>query len=117
METKEELVNGIKEWVQIDNDVNKLRAQIKILNTRKKDLTGTLVNVMKKNEIDCFDIKDGHISYKKNVVKKPITGKSLFGALAEYYKNDKTAEELTKFVLDNREEQVKETIKRKIDTK
>ena len=67
METKEELVNGIKEWVQIDNDVNKLRAQIKILNTRKKDLTGTLVNVMKKNEIDCFDIKDGHISYKKNV--------------------------------------------------
>jgi hypothetical protein len=49
-------------------------------------------------------------------VKKPINGKSLFAALQAYYKNDEQiAAELTKFVLDNREEKVSETIKRKID--
>jgi hypothetical protein len=37
-------------------------------------------------------------------------------SLQNYYKNDpKTAEELAKFVLDNREEKITETIKRKIN--
>ena len=36
--------------------------------------------------------------------------------LSQYYKDDPSvAEELTKYVMTNREEQVKETIKRKID--
>jgi hypothetical protein len=36
--------------------------------------------------------------------------------LQSYYKNDpKHAEDLTKHIMDNREEQIKETIRRKID--
>ena len=116
METKEQLMKGIKEWVQIDNELLKVKSKVRELNTKKKELTESLVGVMKQNEIDCFDINGGSISYKKNVVKKPITGKTLMATLSEYYKSDPTvAEELTKYVLNNREEQVKETIKRKID--
>ena len=116
METKEQLMNGIKEWVQTDNELLKLKNQVKEMNAKKKELTESLVGVMKQNEIDCFDIKGGSISYKKNVVKKPITGKTLMATLSEYYKSDPAvAEELTKYVMGNREEQVKETIKRKID--
>ena len=116
METKEQLMKGIKEWVQTDNDLIKLKNEIKELNAKKKELTESLVGVMKQNEIDCFYIKGGSISYKKNVVKKPITGKTLMASLALYYKNEPAvAEELTKYVMNNREEQVKETIKRKID--
>ena len=71
---------------------------------------------MKTNSIDCFDINGGALVYKKSKIKKPINGKSLLAALQNYYKSDpKTAEDLTKHVLDSREEQVKETIKRKID--
>ena len=117
METKEQLMKGIKEWVQIDNELLKMKSKVRELNTKKKELTDSLVGVMKQNEIDCFDINGGSISYKKNVVKKPITGKTLMATLSEYYKSDPTvAEELTKYVMNNREEQVKETIKRKIDT-
>lgn len=116
METKEQLMKGIKEWVQIDNELLKMKSKVRELNTKKKELTDSLVGVMKQNEIDCFDINGGSISYKKNVVKKPITGKTLMATLSEYYKSDPTvAEELTKYVMNNREEQVKETIKRKID--
>ena len=116
METKEQLMKGIKEWVQTDNDLIKLKNEVKELNDKKKELTESLVGVMKQNEIDCFDIKGGSISYKKNVVKKPITGKTLMASLAQYYKNEPAvAEELAKYVMNNREEQVKETIKRKID--
>lgn len=116
METKEQLMKGIREWVQIDNELLKMKSKVRELNTKKKELTESLVGVMKQNEIDCFDINGGSISYKKNVVKKPITGKTLMATLSEYYKSDPTvAEELTKYVMNNREEQVKETIKRKID--
>lgn len=116
METKEQLMEGIKEWVQTDNELIKLKNRVKEMNQKKKELTESLVGVMKQNEIDCFDIKGGSISYKKNIVKKPITGKTLMASLAQYYKNEPAiAEELGKYVLNNREEQVKETIKRKID--
>jgi len=116
MDTKEQLVSNIKEWIKIDNEISQLKTEIKDRNNKKKGLTSELVNVMKSNQIDCFDINGGALIYKKSVVKKPINGKSLLVALKNFYKNDpKTAEELTKHVLDTREEQVKETLKRKID--
>lgn len=114
--TKEQLVNNIKEWIKIDTEIAQLKAEIKERNNRKKNLTENLVTVMKTNKIDCFDINGGALVYKTSKVKKPINGKSLLSALQNYYKSDPTvAEEITKHVLDSREEQIKETIKRKID--
>jgi hypothetical protein len=116
METKEQLVNNIKEWLKMDTEIAELKAQIKDRNNKKKSLTENLVTVMKSNKIDCFDINGGALVYKTNKVKKPINGKTLLSALQNYYKSDpKMAEDLTKHVLDSREEQIKETIKRKID--
>ncbi len=116
METKEQLVNNIKEWIKMDNEIAQLKTEIKERNNKKKALTENLVSVMKTNEIDCFDINGGALVYKTNKVKKPINGKTLLAALQNYYKTDtKMAEELAKHVMDSREEQVKETIKRKIN--
>jgi hypothetical protein len=116
METKEQLVNNIKEWIKFDNEIAQLKAEIKDKNNKKKNLTENLVDTMKKNEIDCFDINGGALVYKQNKMKKPINGKSLLLALQNYYKNDEnTAEELTKHILDSREEKVKEVLIRKIN--
>jgi hypothetical protein len=115
METKEQLVNNIKEWIKMDGEIAKLKSDIKEKNNKKKGLTNELVEVMKKNEIDCFDINGGALVYKKNKVKKPINGKTLLVALQNYYKEQpNVAEDLTKHILNSREEQIKETIKRKI---
>ena len=116
METKEQLVNNIKEWIKMDNEIAQLKNEIKERNNKKKTLTESLVSVMKTNEIDCFDINDGALVYKKNKVKKPINGKTLLSALQNYYKTDPNiAEDLVKHVMDSREEQIKETIKRKVN--
>ena len=116
MEAKEQLVNNIKEWIKIDNEISQFKAEIKERTNKKKNLTENLVTVMKSNNIDCFDINGGALVYKKNKVKKPINGKTLLSALQNYYKTDpKIAEEIAKHVMDSREEQIKETIKRKID--
>jgi hypothetical protein len=69
---------------------------------------------MRENEIDCFDINDGQIIYSKKNVKKAITKKILLDILSKYYKgNLDKAEELQSFILENREEVVRETIIRK----
>ena len=116
MDTKEQLVINIKEWLKIDTEIMQLKHEIKERNNKKKALTENLVKTMKTNSIDCFDINGGALIYKKSKVKKPINGKTLLSALQNFYKNDaKIAEELTKYIMDSREEQIKETIKHKID--
>ena len=116
METKEQLVNNIKEWIKMDTEIAKLKAEIKDRNNKKKLLTENLVTVMKTNSIDCFDINGGALVYKSSKIKKPINGKTLLTALQNYYKSDpKVAEDITKHVMDSREEQIKETIKRKVN--
>lgn len=116
METKEELVNNIKEWMKMDTEITKLQKELKERKNKKKVLTDSLVTVMKKNEIDCFDINGGSLVYKKNKTKKPINGKTLMTALQNYYSTDPNkAEDLTKFILENREEKINETIKMKLN--
>ena len=116
METKEELINNIKEWIRIDNEIVQLQKEIKDRKNMKKSLTDTLMLTMKNNQIDCLDIKGGQIIYKQNKVKKAITGKTLMSILTKYFEDkQEKAEEVTKFIMENREEQLKEVIKRKID--
>lgn len=116
METKEELISHIKEWIKIDNEISKFNLEIKQRKNRKKELTVSLVETMKKNTIDCFDISGGSLIYKKSKVKKPINAKSLMEALNNYYKDTpQVADDLTKHILNSRVEVIKETIHRKID--
>jgi hypothetical protein len=111
---KDQLVTNIREWVKMDTEISQLRQEIKERTNKKKTMTENLVTVMKSNSIDCFDINDGSLVYKKNTVRKPINSKTLLVSLQNYYKDQNVAEDLTKYIMDNREEQIKETIKRKI---
>ena len=116
VETKEELIQNIKEWMKIDNEINKLNKELKELKFKQKLFTKNLVNVMKTNQLECFDINGGRIMYKKNKLKKPINTKMLLQTLKNYYTDNPTiADEVTEYILSNREEVIKETIKRKID--
>jgi len=111
---KEELILNIKEWISMDNDLKKLKHEVKEKSNKKKELTEKLVNVMKNHSIDCFDINGGSLVYKKKKTRKTISGKFLLTQLEEYYKEQpELAKEITKKVLDNRLEVIKEEIKRK----
>jgi hypothetical protein len=115
METKEQLIKTIKEWVKIDNDIRALKKEVSTREKEKKEISNNLMDVMRKNEIDCFDLKDGQITYTKKNVKKAITKKSLLDILSKYCQGDSIkATEINNFIMDNREEVVKESIVRKI---
>ena len=116
LETKEELSQIIKEWIRLDNDISKLNKELKESKQKQKMITQSLLNVMKDNSLDCFDINGGRILYKKSKVIKPINSKTLNSTLQKYFINNPTqAEDVAKFILDNRENAFKETIRRKFD--
>jgi hypothetical protein len=115
---KAELVQLIKDWITTDNEIRELNKQAKQRKNKLKAVSQNLMNTMKENDIDEFNVKDGKILYSKTSVKKPITKKNLMSILSKYYKGDVSqAIEVNNFILDNREEVVKETIKRTIVNK
>ena len=110
----EVLIKNVKEWMNVDNKIKELQKQTKELRALKKELTGSLVNIMKTNEIDCFDVQNGKLLYTRNKVKSSLTKKHLLSSLSTYFKgNDKMVQEIAQHVLDSREVKIKENIKRK----
>lgn len=115
METKEQLIQTIKQWVKIDNEIRALQKEQNARKKQREEITKILMQTMQNNQIDCFDIKDGKIMYCKKNVKKAITNKMLMNLILQYYEGDELkAQDLNNFILENREVAVKETIVRKI---
>ena len=113
-ETKAQLVQYIKSWIEVDNEMRKLQKEMKTLKDNKKTLTDALVNVMKSNEIDVFDINDGKLVYAKTKVKAPINQTTLFASLMQHYNDEDAAKKLSEFIMDSRQIKIKESIRRKI---
>jgi len=115
MTTKEVLVTTIKDWIGCDDKIKGLQKQIKEHRNTKKTLTDNLVDIMKTNEIDCFDINNGKIIFTKNKVKTPLNKKSLLSTLEKYFHNNPAidASEVSEFIFENRETKIKENIRRK----
>jgi len=114
VETKDQIIHIVREWVRIDNEISKLSKELSIRKKEKKKLSVDLIGVMRNSEIDCFDLKDGQLMYTKTKSKKPITRKALMEILSKYFSgNSEKAVELNEFIMENREETVRETIVRK----
>ncbi len=115
MENKQQLIDSIKDWVKLDNEIRKLQSEITSRKNEKKNVSTKLMQTMNANNIDCFDIKDGQLCYNKRSVKKPITKKGLFDILTKYYNGDlMQATQVNEYIIENREEIVKETLVRKM---
>ena len=85
MSNSEEIVNNVKQWLQIENEIKELQKIIREKKKDKKVFTENLVNIMKENEIDCFDITDGKLLYTKNKVKQALSKKHLLNSLADIF--------------------------------
>ena len=118
MDDRSHLIDNVKEWMHLDNELKTLRREMKERRNKKKEITKALVSVMKTNEIDCFDITDGQLIYSKKNVKKPLTKKHLLTSLSNYFKdNSHMVKELSGFIMNSRESNIKEDIRRKFNIK
>lgn len=113
--TKEELIGLIKEWVKLDQQISTLKKEVKTKNIRHKNVSNAILGVMKKHSIDYFDAPGGSLVYKKKTEKKSISKKYLMDQLQSYYKdNPEMANEVVKHLMDNRGERLNEKIIHKV---
>ena len=113
---KNELIQNIKEWISLDNEISKLKLEAKNKTARKKELTNSLIQIMKSNSIDCFDINGGSLIYKEKKTPKTISSKYLLEQLNDIYKDTPDiALEIKNKVWNNRIKNVKGEITRKVN--
>jgi hypothetical protein len=115
MAGKEQLSLNIKKWLQLDKEMKMLQKELKERKQKKNEVTDTLVEIMKQNEIDCVDISDGKILYTQSNIKSPINKKHLLDSLDKYFADNESVptEEIVKFILENRTINLKESIRLK----
>ena len=118
MASQQELIQNVKGWLGIDEEIKELQKTIREKKKNKKIFTENLVNIMKENEIDCFNITDGKLLYTKNKVKQALSKKHLLNALGVYFQNEgEKAKDIANFILESREVKIRENIRHKIKKK
>ena len=102
--SKEKVVDTIKQWITLNNEIKKYQKTIKDLRTKKQELTVNLINIMETNNIDCFDVANGKILCKKSKCKAPLNKELLSKMLQEYFEEDDTIDvsDITQYLNTNR---------------
>jgi hypothetical protein len=103
-DTKQVLINSIKEWIIINSQIVSIQKQIKELKDKKKNISTLLIKIMETNEIDRVDINNGKLLYKKTKVKSPLNKDYLTKMLDNYFKDnpDIDSNHICDFLLENR---------------
>lgn len=113
--SKEQVKDYLRQWIRVENEISTLSVEIKKRKLVHQQLSASLLDVMRKNDIDCFDITNGKIVYSKVKHRAPLNNGQLRSALTTYYKDDtEKANNLTEFLLSSRVEKTRESIKMKI---
>ena len=111
------IIDKIKSWLEIERKIIDSSSKLRELRKTKKGLNEELLEIMKTNDIDCFDCTSGKIIYTKNKTKGAINKKYLEKILNSYYLNNNSntdeASKLCEYILDNREIKINENIKLK----
>ena len=93
-----------------------LGIELKTKKESRRQHTEQLVNIMKSNEIDCFDVNNGKLLFSRTKVKTPLNKSQMVQALMEYFNNDEPrVRELEDRLMSARKEKITETIRRKIN--
>ena len=118
MSSKDQMIMHIKKWIQLDTEIKKTQDDIKAKKEERKQHTTHLVEIMKSNEIDCFDVNNGKLLYTKTKVKAPLSKAQLMQALMQYYENDEEkVRDLGEHLMAARQEKITESIRRKVNNK
>jgi hypothetical protein len=115
METQEQLEVCIKQWIKLDNEINKLKAFIAEKKALQRSLTDNLTETMKTNDFNKVNTNDGSLRFKRVTNRAPIGKKQLKAALLSFYdNNEESAAKVSQFILEQQKVTVTETIDRRI---
>tara|TARA_B110000003_G_scaffold273_1_gene326 strand:+ start:25366 stop:25722 length:357 start_codon:yes stop_codon:yes gene_type:complete len=115
MTDKAHLVENVKNWLQIDTEIKKLQQEIRKRRALKKDMTDTLVQIMKSQDIEIMNAGESQLIRTERKTKSALSKKHLINSLLNFFKEDKeTVAQLTTFIMNTRPEKTVENIRRKV---
>ena len=108
----EQLKQVIKSWKDLRAETDKLKEQVREKNKKLKVLEEMILRTMKKNNIGALDLNStgGRLLYRRSTAKATLNGKNLLTLLTDHFKSDQKAAEAMKFITDNREARVRESL-------
>ena len=102
----EEFKLAVKEWVMINDQLADMRKVTAQRNKRKKELTQYIILFMKENEKEICNLgENGILHMKKQKAQATLSKDHLAKWMAEFFNDEKKAEEITKFVFDKKKEE------------
>jgi len=111
---KAQLSQSIREWVKLDMEASVLKQKLRMLNQSKKEISSTLLLVMKDKNIDEFDLnQDGKLIRQVKRTKQTLNKKQLMSSLSKYYKSEEEAQKTAEFLLNSRVEKINESLCKK----
>lgn len=112
--SKEDLINTVKKWVYLDNQIKQLNTMLKTLRNEKKEHNVQMVEMMKASNIDNLELKDGQIQYKKYSKRESLTQKKLLDILTKHPQlQSEQVKMLNDYVYENRKVVEKDVVIRK----
>ena len=108
----QQLPQMIVQWKQTQEEVKKMKEQIRELNIREKAYRDVIMRVMKKNSIGTLDLQQSQrrIVYNTKEKKKGISVKELVGQLGEFLKSEEEGKKAVDFLLEKRQTKSVETL-------
>jgi hypothetical protein len=81
---------AMADWVELKRQLTEARGDMKVLNTREKELKQVIAGYMKTTDIDTVNLKKGKVSLRKKMSKGSMTKKSVENGLMIFFQQDET---------------------------
>ena len=89
----EQFRTAMSEWVDLKKQLTGVRADMKILNTREKQLKEYIKNYMKNQKIDKVNLKRGKVTYRVGQKVGSMTKAAVLNGLIIYFQGDEVRTE------------------------
>ena len=107
-----ELINSIKKWVALDDDIKKIRENLKVLTNDKKSIEDIILFELDKIEEKVIEITDGKL--RKNVSKTqvPLKKEHISKTINEFTKDEQKTHEIIDYMMKSRQSVERINLKR-----
>ena len=106
------LEDCIKNWVLLDNNINKLYHQTKLFREKKNIMTNNIFKLLEDKNIKNIKISDGNLQLNNSYSYEAITYKFLQECFSEYFDNNNETDQLLNFIKTKRNRTTVNSIKR-----
>lgn len=87
-EITDEFRKAMADWVELKRQLTEARKDMRVLNTREKELKQVIAGYMKTTDIDTVNLKKGKVSLRKKISKASMTKKAVEAGLMIFFNND-----------------------------